>query len=111
MQVGRKSFDVSSTTWILVSVAVRIGEKLRLDANTIEDSFFEQQMRKRLWLTICMLDYQTALSQASEPLVKHERVSNALAQLRHVDDVDFGPLSGPAQDREELTNMTFAYVL
>jgi hypothetical protein len=34
VQFARKSFDVSNTTWVLVSVAVRIGEKLRLYANT-----------------------------------------------------------------------------
>lgn len=94
-----------------MSVAVRVGEDLRLCANTDAGSFFEQQMRARLWLTICMLDYQTALSRNSEPLVKHESVGLALAQIRHVNDVDFGPSSGPVQDREELTDMTFAYVL
>jgi hypothetical protein len=111
VQFARKSFDVSNTTWVLVSVAVRIGEKLRLNANTNTGSFFEQQMRKRLWLTICMLDYQTALSQNSDPLVKHESVGDALAQIRHVNDADFGPSSDLIQDQEELTDMTFAYVL
>lgn len=111
MQFARKSFDVSKTTWILVSVAVRLGENHRLYANNNAGSFFEQQMRKRLWLIICMLDYQTALSQNSEPLVKYENVGSALAQIRHVNDVDFGPSSSAVPDREELTDMTFAYVL
>ncbi|THZ54143.1 hypothetical protein D6C86_09557 [Aureobasidium pullulans] len=66
----------------------------------------------RLWLTICMLDYQTAMSQRSDPLIDYGKVKEALAQLRHVNDADFGPSSLVAiEDQEDLTDMTFAYVL
>ncbi|THW55598.1 hypothetical protein D6D20_09359 [Aureobasidium pullulans] len=74
--------------------------------------FFETQMKVRLWLTICMLDYQTAMSQRSDPLIDYGKVKEALAQLRHVNDADFGPSSLVAiEDQEDLTDMTFAYVL
>ncbi|TIA53033.1 hypothetical protein D6C77_08286 [Aureobasidium pullulans] len=109
---ARKSFDMSTSTWTLVSIAVRIGEKLRLYKRTKTDTFFETQMKVRLWLTICMLDYQTAMSQRSDPLVDYGKVKEALAQLRHVNDADFGPSSLVAiEDQEGLTDMTFAYVL
>ncbi|KAG2169689.1 hypothetical protein JADG_009428 [Aureobasidium aubasidani] len=109
---ARKSFDMSTSTWTLVSIAVRIGEKLRLYKRTKTDTFFETQMQVRLWLTICMLDYQTAMSQRSDPLIDHGKVKEALAQLRHVNDADFGPSSLVAiEDQEDLTDMTFAYVL
>ncbi|KEQ79995.1 hypothetical protein M438DRAFT_359184 [Aureobasidium pullulans EXF-150] len=109
---ARKSFDVSTSTWTLVSIAVRIGEKLRLYKRTKTDEFFETQMKVRLWLTICMLDYQTAMSQRSDPLIDYGKVKEALAQLRHVNDADFGPSSLVAiEDQEDLTDMTFAYVL
>ncbi|TIA01363.1 hypothetical protein D6C82_03810 [Aureobasidium pullulans] len=109
---ARKSFDMSTSTWTLVSIAVRIGEKLRLYKRTETDTFFETQMKVRLWLTICMLDYQTAMSQRSDPLINYGKVKEALAQLRHVNDADFGPSSLVAiEDQEDLTDMTFAYVL
>ncbi|THX24809.1 hypothetical protein D6D12_07368 [Aureobasidium pullulans] len=109
---ARKSFDMSTSTWTLVSIAVRIGEKLRLYKRTKTDTFFETQMKVRLWLTICMLDYQTAMSQRSDPLIDYGKVKEALAQLRHVNDADFGPSSLVAiEDQEDLTDMTFAYVL
>lgn len=103
---------MSTSTWTLVSIAVRIGEKLRLYKRTKTDTFFETQMEVRLWLTICMLDYQTAMSQRSDPLIDYGKVKEALAQLRHVNDADFGPSSLVAiEDQEDLTDMTFAYVL
>ncbi|TIA32784.1 hypothetical protein D6C79_09124 [Aureobasidium pullulans] len=109
---ARKSFDMSTSTWTLVSIAVRIGEKLRLYKRTKTDTFFETQMKVRLWLTICMLDYQTAMSQRSDPLIDYGKAREALAQLRHVNDADFGPSSLVAvKDQEDLTDMTFAYVL
>ncbi|THW26578.1 hypothetical protein D6D23_03306 [Aureobasidium pullulans] len=109
---ARKSFDMSTSTWTLLSIAVRIGEKLRLYKRTKTDTFFETQMEVRLWLTICMLDYQTAMSQRSDPLIDYGKVKEALAQLRHVNDADFGPSSLVAiEDQEDLTDMTFAYVL
>ncbi|THX50229.1 hypothetical protein D6D06_08097 [Aureobasidium pullulans] len=109
---ARKSFDMSTSTWTLVSIAVRIGEKLRLYKRAKTDTFFETQMQVRLWLTICMLDYQTAMSQRSGPLIDYGKVKEALAQLRHVNDADFGPSSLVAiEDQEDLTDMTFAYVL
>jgi len=59
-----------------------------------------------------MLDYQTAMSQRSDPLIDYGKVKEALAQLRHVNDADFGPSSLVAiEDQEDLTDMTFAYVL
>lgn len=116
-QIGRNLEDQSIAIWTLVSVAVRLGETLCLettpDATTGRtESFFEQQMRTRLWLTICVLDFQTALACNTQPLVRHEKVRSALSRMRHLNDSDFDPATTLAvPDREELTDMTFAYVL
>lgn len=110
-QVGKQYFDQSLATWTLVAVAVRISESIGLQSGTPGETFFEQQMRTRLWLTICVLDYQTTLSQNTQPLIKHDSVQCALSQIRHVNDYDFNYASAAIGDCEEITDMTFAYVL
>ena len=68
-------------------------------------------MRRRLWLTICLIDAQALFIQASEPLVGHEEVAAALNGLCHINDADFDACTTqPVQTREGLTNMTFALV-
>lgn len=74
-------------------------------------SFYDVQMRKRLWLTICVLDMQTALAQASLPLVSADEVTASIASVRHINDSDFGPDTvHDIPDREGLTDITFALV-
>lgn len=74
-------------------------------------TFFDVQIRKRLWLTICVLDMQTSLAQASKPLIDVDEVRTALASVRHVNDSEFGPETiKDVPDREGLTDVTFALV-
>lgn len=75
------------------------------------DTFFNQQMRKRLWLTICLLDLQVSLAQISEPLISHGEVASALAVVRNTNDSDCSPTTQhPLHDREGLTGITFALI-
>ncbi|KAJ5714340.1 VrtR2 [Penicillium malachiteum] len=79
---SRSSEDKSVAIWTLVALAVRIAKALNLHQDQGEN-FFEQQMRKRLWLTICLIDLQASFAQSSEPLIT---------------------------DREGLTDTTFALI-
>lgn len=74
-------------------------------------SVFDQQIQKRLWLTICVLDLQTSLANASKPLINAEEVQSALKLISHINDSDFGPTTvNHVPDREGITDITFALV-
>ena len=70
-------------------------------------------MRKRLWFTICLLDVHTSFDPDSRPLIPHEMTQAATLPL-NVNDSDFDPLYHPEglqlQEREEVTDVTFALV-
>ena len=75
------------------------------------ESFFDRQMRKRLWLTICVMDLQASSAHGSEPLIPVTEVSSALKGLRHLDDADFDEqTTDEIPEREDLTCATFAFV-
>lgn len=97
-----------------MATAVRIAQGLRLHQNPSSNtsiSFFEQQMRKRLWLTICLMDFQNALAQASKPIVQLEEVTPSLPFVRHINDADFDlNTTGSVSDREGITDITYALV-
>lgn len=102
--------------WTLIAVAVRIAKALCLyEEPNVEagrgETFFDQQMRKRLWLTICLMDLQASFGQASEPLVSCKEAASSLNLPRHINDSDFDPTTrDPVPDREGLTDTTFALI-
>ncbi|KAJ5738176.1 VrtR2 [Penicillium malachiteum] len=107
---SRRSKDKSVAIWTLVALAVRIAKALNLHQDQGEN-FFEQQMRKRLWLTICLIDLQASFAQSSEPLISHKEVESALIHIRHINDFDMNPSTTDSiADREGLTDTTFALI-
>jgi hypothetical protein len=75
------------------------------------ETFFQQQLRLRLWLTACLIDLQASFSQASEPLVTHREVACVIPHVAHVNDSDFDvDTAHPVASHEELTDTTFALV-
>ncbi|EFR03598.1 C6 zinc finger domain-containing protein [Nannizzia gypsea CBS 118893] len=108
--VARRSEDPSRAVWTLMAFAVRIAKALDLPGGA-DETFFSQQMRKRLWLTICLLDFQTSLSRPSEPLISVAEATSSFAPPKHINDSDFGPKSShDISDREGLTDTTFSMV-
>lgn len=91
-------------------MAVRIGKSLGLYLDPDTETFFDQQIRRRLWFTICLMDLQASFFQASEPLISvDESASTALPQ--HINDLDFDPITTHNDpDREGFTDTTFALV-
>ncbi|KAG5936353.1 hypothetical protein E4U53_000248 [Claviceps sorghi] len=113
--VGRRSEERGTAVWTLVAVAVRITLAMGLNrepsGETAAESFFHQQMRLRLWLTICLLDLQASLAQSTKPLICYRDAEAAVSKIRNVNDFDFdASTSKQVPDREELTEATFALV-
>lgn len=100
-----------------MALAIRLAKGMSLHADDTttkhrdEPSFFDRQMRKRLWLTICVMDLQASFAHGSEPLIPVAEVSSALEGLRHLDDNDFDEqTTDEIPEREDLTCATFAFV-
>jgi hypothetical protein len=73
------------------------------------ETFYVQQMRRRLWLTICVLDIQLSFGLSSQPLIPAEEAMCSDQAPSHINDADFGPTTDhPVQDREGLTDITYA---
>ncbi|KAG5920267.1 hypothetical protein E4U61_008021 [Claviceps capensis] len=113
--VGRRSEERGPAVWTFVALAVKIALAMGVNRGPSEgpaaETFFHQQMRLRLWLTICLLDLQAAFAQSSKPLISYQDVEAAVSKVRHVNDFDFDLVtSEQVPDREELTETTFALV-
>ncbi|KAJ6157960.1 hypothetical protein N7470_005552 [Penicillium chermesinum] len=108
--VARRSEDRTQAVWTLIAVAVRIGKSLGLYLSPDTETFFNQQMRRRLWFTICLMDLQASFFQASEPLISVDE-SSSTALPQHINDSDFDPTTTHNDpNREGLTDTTFALV-
>lgn len=107
-----RSHDRSRTAWTLFSVAARLAVALsvNVDSNHSSESFFDQQMRRRLWYTICLLDVHSSFDRASEPLIGPRSIHPKIPL--NINDSDFGPDSKDGfTEREGLTDMTLALLL
>ncbi|GIK07699.1 hypothetical protein Aspvir_003366 [Aspergillus viridinutans] len=108
--IARRSEDRSQAAWTLTAVAVRLAKALGLHRKR-DETFFSQQMRRRLWLTISLMDLQTSFSQASEPLINTEEATSTFCLPQHINDSDFDPtITHEIPDREGLCDTTFALV-
>ncbi|KAL4958023.1 hypothetical protein BDW69DRAFT_204741 [Aspergillus filifer] len=114
--VGRRSEDEGTAVWALVALLVRLTVAMGLNTKPSEEtcdgeSFFQQQMRLRLWLTVCLMDIQTSFAEASEPLISHRDAASTIPHVAHINDSDFDvDTLHPVASREDLTDTTFALV-
>ena len=112
LKVAVRSHDRSRTAWTLFPIAVRLAMALGLnmDSSHSSESFFEQQMRRRLWYTICVLDIHSSFDRGSEPVIAYNSTHPRLPF--NLNDSNFGPdFTSCCSDREGLTDMTKALVL
>ncbi|KAL1981415.1 hypothetical protein VTN96DRAFT_2675 [Rasamsonia emersonii] len=82
----------SESTFILAGVAVRIGQRLGLGNDNPGLSFFEQEMRIRLWWQILFLDARA--SQGCPGVTNRSAVATELANIKlplNVNDCDLYP--------------------
>ncbi|CAK7236057.1 hypothetical protein SCUCBS95973_009476 [Sporothrix curviconia] len=121
---GRQVEEQSRAVWTLLAVAVRVAKGMSLhweadrnprnpSSSPNPSSFFVQQMRRHLWLTICLMDVQAGFAMASEPLIGVAEAQASFRLPRHIDDADYGPQTlvehAPAE-RMGLTDCTYALV-
>ena len=112
LKIAIHSYDRSRTAWALFPIAVRLAIALGLNVDSTyhSESFFEQQMRRRLWYTICLLDLHSSFDRGSEPVISHRSAHPQLPL--NINDSEFHPDSEDCfSDRESLTDMTKALVL
>ena len=103
--------DDSQFAWTLTAVAMRIGHSLGLHHEGIESSFppFEEEMRRRLWWQILVLDIHASEDRGSDPMI-HGATFNTKRPL-NVNDEDLDPESTyPISPRIGFTAMTFCTI-
>lgn len=116
LQIGRRSEDKDTAVWALVALVVRLARAMGLNQEPnkqacARESFFQQQIRLRLWLTVCLVDLQASFAQASEPLITHSGAACAISNVAHINDSDFDVNTAhPVASQEHLTDTTFALV-
>lgn len=78
-------------TWTLTAVAIRIAHSLELHRENNESSVspYEQEMRRRLWWQIVILDVHASEDRGSEPMI-HEISFNTKKPM-NVNDEDLNP--------------------
>ncbi|OTA62334.1 hypothetical protein K449DRAFT_382336 [Hypoxylon sp. EC38] len=107
--VARRTEDPTRAAWSMFALAFRIAKALSLHSERPE-SFFNQQMRRRLWYTICVLDLQFSFEQATEPLIEPSAVPSVFPVNINDSDFDFDT-PGELKSRDGLTDITFALIL
>ncbi|KAH8882003.1 hypothetical protein GQ53DRAFT_886358 [Thozetella sp. PMI_491] len=113
--VGRRTEERSRAVWTLLALAVRVAKALSLhldpEITGRPETFFAQEMRRRLWLTICLLDVQASFGQTSQPLISTEEAIASAKLPSHINDADFDlTTTEPVLDREGITDTTYAIV-
>ncbi|KAF9889001.1 hypothetical protein FE257_007978 [Aspergillus nanangensis] len=114
--IGRRTEERDTAVWALVALAIRITSGIGLNQEPGHvfrqgESFFDQQMRLRLWLTICLVDLQASFAEGSRPLIHHRDAASAVRYVAHINDTDFDKETNqPVPSQEELTDITFALV-
>lgn len=96
----------------MLSMALRIGQALLLhqSAPPFPVSPFEQEMRRRLWHAIGLLDVQVAIERVSEPMMQASWLQSHPPSNVNDIDISFG-MEEPAQESEGFTEMSFTLML
>lgn len=90
-------------TWSLAQMVMNlaIGAGLHRDPSYLQDriSVFEQEMRRRLWSTICELELLASIERGMPPSIGHSLSDAELP--RNIDDVDFDESATKLPESEE----------
>ncbi|KAF2102921.1 hypothetical protein NA57DRAFT_14135, partial [Rhizodiscina lignyota] len=103
--------DTSRMTYTLTGLAIRLARSmdLHLDDPRLNLSPFENEMRKRLWWTICSLECRSAEEYGFHPSLGGQTFDCSLPL--NVNDEDLDPDSTePPESRPGCTSMTWALV-
>lgn len=110
--IGARSQDRSRRAWTMLSMAVRVAQALSL--HVPDPPFlitpFEQEMRRRLWGAIGLLDVQASLDRASEPMILRRWLELHAPLNVNDDDIRFGHEIVPAES-DSFTDSTFTLMI
>lgn len=98
-------------TYTLTGLAIRLAKSmdLHMDSPRLHVSPFENEMRKRLWWTICSLECRSAEEYGFHPTIGGQTYDCALPL--NVNDEDLDPeATEPPEPRPGCTSMTWALV-
>ncbi|KAJ5899478.1 hypothetical protein N7495_004222 [Penicillium taxi] len=106
--------DQSRRVWTMMSMALRVGQALclHLPEPPFHVNVFEQEMRRRCWQGIGLLDLAACLDRASEPMMK-----TAWLQSHPPSNIDdeaiWFDMEGPIQEQPEgkFTDMTHTLII
>ena len=112
LKVATRSTNQSRAVWTLLSIAVRIAQalSLNLDDHHRSETIYEQQMRRRIWYTICLLDVHASFDRASKPLIPADCPQPHLPANVNDHDFDVGS-TGELADRDGITDITKSLIL
>ncbi|RDL40359.1 uncharacterized protein BP5553_00338 [Venustampulla echinocandica] len=106
--VTMRSRDQSRRAWTLLSMAVRIAQALSLHLENPPYAVqpFEQEIRRRVWFAIGLLDIHASLDRAAEPMIPAAWLQSRLPANVNDNDLWLG-FEGCLQDSAKFTDMTF----
>ncbi|KAJ5537433.1 hypothetical protein N7513_010619 [Penicillium frequentans] len=106
--------DQSRRVWTMLSMALRVGQAqcLHMADPPFRVSPFEQEMRRRCWLGIGMLDVAASLDRASEPMMQAAWLDSLLPSNINDEDIWFG-MEAPVQESPEgtFTDLTLPLIV
>jgi Fungal specific transcription factor domain len=98
--------------WTLLSIALRVAQaiSLHLKRPPFPVGPFIQEMRRRTWFAIGLMDAQASLDRGSEPMIPHKWVQYDLPA--NINDADFGyNQEGPLRESDSFTDMTYTLII
>ncbi|KAF7184952.1 Bikaverin cluster transcription factor bik5 [Pseudocercospora fuligena] len=104
-----RKLDPGHASWSLLGLVVRLAQALNLDRESPDESFFQSQIRRRLWHHICVLDSFFAYDRGSDYLIGPGILSRPLPTNLNDDDFDEISQASNVRARQgEFTDMNFA---
>ncbi|KAJ5833273.1 hypothetical protein N7474_001584 [Penicillium riverlandense] len=112
--LAARSQDQTRRVWTMLAMGLRVGQALclHLAEPPFQISVFEQQMRRRLWQAIGLLDLAASLDRASEPMMQSAWLDSHPPANINDEAIYFG-MEAPIQEPPEgtFTDMTHPLIL
>ena len=100
--------------WTLLGLALRIAQAQGLDKEGAQPptSIFWREMKRRVWNSLSILDYQSASDRGTEPLfTDYDRYSFSTPPPLNINDSEITPdTKGDLTDREGITDCSIPLV-
>lgn len=110
-QSAIRANDTRRIMWTLTSLAVRIAQAMGLHNESLLSSHqpFEQEMRRRLWWQIYILDSHAAEDRGTNPVISAESFNTRLPLHINDEDLRYGSFEQP-KEPQGFTDITFCLI-